>query len=597
MTTTPEFIALQSAVAGRYSLEREIGRGGMGVVFLARDVALDRRVAIKLLPPSLATDASVRSRFLREARTAAGLSHPNVVQVHAVEEHGDLVFFVMAFVDGETLGARVRRDGPMRPWDVLRVSQEVSWALAHAHSRGVIHRDVKPENVMIDRESDRAMVTDFGIAREIDASDTPPFGQVRGTPQYMSPEQAAGGPVDPRSDLYSLGVSVFFMATGQLPFESTSVAGYLVKLANEPAPKLGPLAPPLPTRFANIIDRCLSKDPTARPESAEALAGEIEICRGALVKVPAPLVRFRREADQVGGDVAMFLGGVLGSATVFEILRIAEGDFFGIFFGLEMVFLTVFLGFGAARGAQLIGQARRLLKRGYEHHALRSALELAERSDFQEEELEPRASKFAPWLTAGAGVTATALGVGVGVFVESDVALILGLASAIGGPMLTVRGLWSQLGAPKWWRRLLKGRLGRWVFRVGRIGLKDRPEALPDRGERTEVVLGGIAEQLFAALPAETQQRLSDVPTLVAKLEADALALRGGGEDPQTMERLAVTVAALENLRLDLLRLHAGSVGLDELTMNIEAAEQVRQDIDRHLEAMGNVDDNVPPEA
>ncbi|UCD24306.1 MAG: serine/threonine protein kinase [Gemmatimonadota bacterium] len=591
MTTTPEFIALQRAVAGRYSLDRELGRGGMGVVFLARDVALDRRVAIKLLPPDLAADEIVRKRFLREARTAAGLSHPNVVQIHSVEEHGDLVFFVMAFVDGETLGARVRRDGPMRASDVMRVTQEVAWALAHAHARGVIHRDVKPDNVLIDRESDRALVTDFGIAREIQAADTPPSGPVLGTPQYMSPEQAAGEPVDPRSDLYSLGVTSFFAATGRLPFEANSVAGYLVKLANDRPPKLGPLAPRLPTRFADLIDKCLAKDAGMRPSTADGLASEIDSARGALVRVPVPLERFRREADGVGGDVATFLGGALGSATVFEILRAAEGDFLGILFGIEMVFITVFLGLSVARATQLFSQARELLKRGYTHHALRAGLELAERRDLEDEELEPKTSRAAPWLTAGAGVTITALGVGAGIIVESDVAVILSLASAVGGPMLTIRRLWSQLGAPKWWRRLLKGRLGRWVFRVGSIGLPDRPEALPDQGERTEVVLGGVAEQLFTALPPDQRDKLGNVPALIAKLEADALALRKSGETPEAMERLSATVAALETLRLDLLRLHAGNVTLDELTQDIEAADQVRREIDRHLEAAREVED------
>jgi serine/threonine-protein kinase len=563
----------------------------MGVVFLARDVALDRRVAIKLLPPDLAADERVRNRFLREARTAASLSHPNVVQIHSVEEHGDLVFFVMAFVDGETLGARVRRDGPMRASDVMRVTQEVAWALAHAHARGVIHRDVKPENVLIDRESDRAMVTDFGIAREMDAGDTQPSGPVLGTPQYMSPEQASGEPVDPRSDLYSLGVTAFFTATGRLPFDATSVAGYLVKLAHEQPPKLGPLAPHLPTRFAEAVDRCLSKRPEDRPGSPDTLASEIDTARGALVRIPAPLERFQREADSIGGDVATFLGGALGSATVFEILRAAEGDFLGILVGIEMLFITVFMGLSAARATQLFSQARDLLKRGYAHHALRAGLELAERRDLEEEKMEPRTSGASPWLTAGAGVAITALGVGAGIVVESDVVLVISLATAVGGPMLTIRRLWSQLGAPKWWRRLLKGRLGRWVFRIGRIGLPDRPEALPDQGERTEVVLGGVAEQLFTALPADQREKLGDVPVLVAKLEADALALRERGETPETVERLAATVAALETLRLDLLRLHAGNVTLDELTQDIEAAQQVRLEIDRHLEAAREVED------
>src|SRR5919106_5376721 len=141
------FLDFQSAIAGRYSLERELGRGGMGVVFLARDLRLDRVVAVKLLPPGQARDGALRERFLREARMAAKLSHPHVVPIHAVEEAGDFVFFVMAYVEGETLGARVRRDGPLDPRETARVLREVAWALAYAHAQGLFPRDVKTDNI------------------------------------------------------------------------------------------------------------------------------------------------------------------------------------------------------------------------------------------------------------------------------------------------------------------------------------------------------------------------------------------------------------------------------------------------------------------
>src|SRR5688500_12032194 len=217
---TPEFLSLQHAVAGRYSLDRELGRGGMGVVFLARDVALDRPVAIKLLPPALASSPAARARFLREARAAARLSHPHIVPVHAVEEQGDLAFFVMAYVDGETLGERVRRTGPLSSAAGMRVMQEVAWALAHAHAHGVVHRDVKPDNILLEHGSGRALVTDFGIAHVADVHETPAGGQPVGTPHYMSPEQGAGGPVDARSDLYALGATLFVAATGRPPFQA-----------------------------------------------------------------------------------------------------------------------------------------------------------------------------------------------------------------------------------------------------------------------------------------------------------------------------------------------------------------------------------------
>src|SRR5213595_47084 len=197
---SPEFLALQELLAGRYSIER----------------ALDRPVAIKVLPPHLATRPDERERFLEEARTAAGLAHPNIVPIHLVEARCELVLFVMGFVDGETLRDRVERAGPLSPRLALKLLQEVAWALGYAHQRGVIHRDVKPDNIMIERATDRALVTDFGIAlgrREAES----PGGPIVGTARYMSPEQACGEPVDARSDLYSLGATFFYALTGRAP--------------------------------------------------------------------------------------------------------------------------------------------------------------------------------------------------------------------------------------------------------------------------------------------------------------------------------------------------------------------------------------------
>src|SRR4029077_3056649 len=158
------FLDFQSALAGRYSLERELGRGGMGIVYLAREVRLDRLVAIKLLPPARASDGRLRDRFLREARTAAKLSHPHIIPIFAVDEVGEFVFFAMAYVAGETLTERVSRRGPLPPSDAARVLREVAWALAYAHSQGLVHRDVKPDNIMLEETTGRALVADFGIA-------------------------------------------------------------------------------------------------------------------------------------------------------------------------------------------------------------------------------------------------------------------------------------------------------------------------------------------------------------------------------------------------------------------------------------------------
>src|SRR5215212_9347840 len=191
--------ALEEATRDRYLLERELGRGGMGVVYLARDVALDRPVAIKLLPPALAAQPELRDRFLRETRTAASLSHPNIVPIHAVEEREGLVFFVMGFVDGETLAERVRRAGPLPPTEVAR--------------------DVKADNILVERGTGRAFLTDFGIARLANSTMTA-AGASLGTPQYMSPEQATGEDVDARSDLYSRGIGGFVALAARLPCEA-----------------------------------------------------------------------------------------------------------------------------------------------------------------------------------------------------------------------------------------------------------------------------------------------------------------------------------------------------------------------------------------
>ncbi|HEY6158161.1 MAG TPA: serine/threonine-protein kinase [Gemmatimonadales bacterium] len=369
MTTpiSPEFVALQELLAGRYSIERELGRGGMGIVLLARDVALDRPVAIKLLPPHLATSPEERERFIEEARTAAGLAHPNIVPIHLVEARGELVLFVMGFVDGETLRERVERSGPLPPRLALKLLQEVAWALGYAHQRGVIHRDVKPDNILIERATDRALVTDFGIALGRRTAENA-VGPIVGTARYMSPEQACGEPVDARSDLYSLGATFFYALTGRAPFEGANLPAILTKHVYEAAPLVQALRPEVPAKLAGLIDRLLRKAPGERFQTADDLARVVGEVRGRDFRAP-PLVRAFVRNAQVSTMVLLALA-LAGNVTA------GRGGVTVSFGGPGMI--------GAILLFQLVVVARRLLKDGYTFADIRAAL-LAERQVQQEE--------------------------------------------------------------------------------------------------------------------------------------------------------------------------------------------------------------------
>src|SRR5688572_1071768 len=262
----------------------------MGVVYLARDVQLDRDVAIKVLPAHLARDPEARQRFLREARMAAGLSHPHIVPIHRVSEAGGFVFFVMSYVAGETLGERIRTRGPLPPADATRVMREVAWALAYAHGRGIVHRDVKPDNILLEAGTGRALVTDFGIARGgRDAVSVTDPGKIMGTAHFMSPEQAAGETVDGRSDIYALGVVGYLAVSGRLPFEASNLPALLVRQATEPATSVMRAAPGLPPALGAAIDRCLTRDPAGRFADGETLADALVPASDSRPALPATL--------------------------------------------------------------------------------------------------------------------------------------------------------------------------------------------------------------------------------------------------------------------------------------------------------------------
>jgi serine/threonine protein kinase len=273
---------VERALSPHYELDQEIGRGGMGVVYRAKDRRLKRTVAIKVLPPELAFRSEIKTRFLREAETAAQLNHPNIVDIYAVDEAEGIVFFVMAYITGDNLAKRVHDHGSLSVDETRRILRDVADALAYAHERGVIHRDIKPDNILIDAQSGRPMVTDFGIARAITEGDSrlTATGIAIGTPTYMSPEQAAGErTIDGRSDLYSLGILGYQMLTGEPPFIANSTPAILVKHISERPIPVEQRRSDVPQDLSRVIMMLLEKEPANRFPSASSVVSALDTGR------------------------------------------------------------------------------------------------------------------------------------------------------------------------------------------------------------------------------------------------------------------------------------------------------------------------------
>ncbi len=475
----------------------------MGIVILAQDVALDRPVAIKLLPPKLAADAATRQRFLREAGTAASLSHPNIVPIHSVEEHDHLAFFVMGYVEGETLASRVHRNGSLPPSAAMKLLQEVAWALGHAHAKGIVHRDVKPENILIERASDRALVTDFGIAGAIDAACITPDGEVMGTALYISPEQALGRRLDARSDLYSLGVTAFFTLTGQLPFDGASAVSVVAKHVHDPPPPLATVRPDLSERLAAVVDRCLEKEPERRFETGEELALAIEEVGGRRVLIPLPISYFVRQALASGATVLTILSW-LAAFAAFEFLlgdndtRYVDALAWGV-----MLFVVVL---GEAM-MTLSFRAQGILRAGFTF------------ADVQKGFLEDLKTQ------------------------EEDVRSTVGWRGT--NPL----------------NRVWVGWPGQLFFALSSFG-GNRSVGAPSLGASTEKLLSQSVAQLFGGLPQEDREEVHGLMGAVTTLEGQAEALRRReemlvraidhvGADPVDSER-----TRLETIRRDPYRAH-----------------------------------------
>ena len=285
--------ALEQAVGSQYEITRLLGRGGMGAVYLAKEPALDRLVAIKVLPPE-SSEKDTRERFRREARTAAKLTHPHIVPLHTFGEADGTMYFVMGFVQGESLGDLMRRKGTIPVDDARRVLAEIADALDYAHRQGVVHRDIKPDNILIDDDSGKALLTDFGIAKATASGSTlTEAGSVVGTVHYMSPEQASGEKhIDGRSDLYSLGVIGYAMLAGRLPFDGESAQEILVQhVTRDPIP-LETLADRPPDDLVRVVRRAMAKAPEDRWPDGHSLREELATHTADSDQMPEVLFQF-----------------------------------------------------------------------------------------------------------------------------------------------------------------------------------------------------------------------------------------------------------------------------------------------------------------
>lgn len=613
-SATQEFLAVQSALIGEYSLQRELGRGGMGVVYLARDVQLDRDVAIKVLPPQLAADAVARERFLREARTAAGLSHPHIVPIHRVGDAQGVVFFVMSYIAGETLGQRLRTQGPLPPGDVARVLREVAWALAYAHGRGIVHRDIKPDNILIEAGSGRAMVTDFGIASDMERAAMTP-APLMGTAHYISPEHAAGAALDGRSDLYALGVVGYLALSGRYPFQGETVPALLFAQATQSPASLRTVAPGVPVALEAAITRCLSRDPAERFADGEALAAALAPAPEPRSQLAPGLRAFLAARNPLMLPYSGWMAG-FGTLTLANLIAWVTGNRpdgpadIVLLAGIATAPLLPMVGYH-------INQARRQFRAGHSLADLRAAIEVARRerveaaalSHADTESSVHRALRYATFAaTSWLAVTVALVAQGVLHENRSPIWMVL---SPVGATLLTVavsNALDVRFVSPRvreWGMsgirdRLWNSRVGAWLSR--KLGAPSRSRAIEAGGFRaTEVALGVAAQDLYEALPSAQREALKDLPSTLAALEAEAAEARAsvplleGAARAAAAQRLARAVAALETLRLDLLRLHAGSTDLAPLTTLIDAVRHLGDEVDRLVDARADVDRLLPP--
>jgi len=619
MALSPEFLALQEALLGRYSLERELGRGGMGTVYLARDVRLDRPVAIKFLRADLASDAAARARFLHEARTAARLAHPHIIPIYAVEAEGARPFLVMALVDGETLGARLRRRGALPPEEGERLLRETAWALGYAHAQGVIHRDITLENVLIEREGGRVLLGDFGLATARESVEA----QLRfGTPGYIAPEVIRGEAASPSSDLYALGVIAWHALAGRAPFEADTSAALLAKHLVQAPPPLAPLARAASRRLVAAVEQCLAKDADARPENAAALLALLERAPEPVAIAPALRNWFTRWERfrpiyslatpilalqtwlLVWGSQQLESSGLLIAAAISSVLTITAIPVIA-HLGFEAWALRALhrVGFGIADIRAAYPHWRDTLERERRREGLPplpgrvvfdltvfGAVVLAVVFGF----IYPNIDAWYSWGPEAQYVKGTILSMSSTLYLATLTGVGIGFASP--GFRIAPGGRFRRLVERFWQSRLAAG-----ITTLASLGQPQRLAATSTLHRNTELVLGLAVDDLWHAIPTALREGLGDVPALAHTLQRSAGELRDIADrlreserdtdhDEAEQRRLVTareavelrhreTVATLERLRLQLLRLVASREQSQELTAQLAGARALEQSL------------------
>lgn len=619
---TVAFERLQETLAGTWSIERELGRGGMGTVYLARDVALGRPVALKVLHPVLAADPEQRERFLREARTGARLSHPHIVPIYAVEAQDDLVYFVMGLVDGESVGDRVRREGPLTSADAERILREVAWALSYAHAMGIVHRDVTIENILQERQTGRVMLVDFGIAAPVNHDRAEPL---LGTPAYIAPEVIQGAAASPASDLYALGVTGWTLLSGRTPFLADDTPALLLKHLTEPVPPLLRAAPGTSSRLARAIEAAMAKDPATRPDGAEAWLGMLG-GDGETVALAEPLRRWLARWEMVRPFYALGMSvTAMLSVGSLELFRTRFGQFPDLGFVLAAM-LPVAAAVAVVHLGIELTTLRRLARDGFRHgdlvQALNRARQAASRAGPKQATLLGRVVNDLAWLS---GLTY--------LLIEMFVSVFLADFSRDGWyhRMLQVQFFstvmqyayvffWSGLGlnflvpsfhfkADGWWARLRDGfwasRLGAGMLRLASIGLGTSEETVHTLHRPTELVLDLAIEEMWQALPPSTRQDTADLPRVARALSdriAETRELRASlhrTRVPRSAEadaletRLATrqerSLIALERLRIALGKVGAAAAMSGELTAKLHDARALEHELLMELGAHADV--------